>query len=34
VDQVLDAADGQYPDRRAFDLAQTTFQKHGLVVSP
>lgn len=34
VDQVLDAADGQYPDRRAFDLAQQIFREHGIVISP
>ena len=33
VDQVLDAADGNYPDRRAFDLALDIFRQHGMVVS-
>ena len=33
VDQVLDAADGKYPDRRAFDKALELFKPHGLVAS-
>ena len=34
VDQVLDAADGSYPDRRAFDAAQAIFREHGVVEAP
>lgn len=34
VDQVLDAADGIYPDRGVFDAARDIFREHGTVVAP
>ena len=30
VDEILDAADGQYPDRALFDRALEIFQQHGM----
>jgi len=31
VDGVLDAADGNYPDRSLWDKALSVFQQHGMV---
>ncbi len=33
VDEVLDAADGNYPDRRVYDRAQQIFRENGMVPS-
>jgi hypothetical protein len=33
VDEILDAADGTYPDRGAFEEALAIFRQHGAVPS-